>query len=425
MSLSQQEKKEKEALTKLVAIEDQLVTLTATVLSEEIAARITQSDVVPISSQEQYAVVYSAGMHFAWLYGHWHVQQLINDSVELAEVPEKIPFKEALAYLESQVPMTSRAYQELDANMKLRSFTVAGVSSEQSAATVQGLYTKALASGQSSSETMQQVGQFLEQAGVSPANPWYLDLHYRNNMMSAYNAGRWAQIEGNELVEQLIYLSVMDDGTTKLCRHLDRMVKPKGDAMWQRYWPPNHHKCRATVSPLGQSQYEQIPDEVKQRSAQINDDRVEDDPAMAAEHQFTSSPTQALKRLPDSLMQQAKAFELEPAITIYSVEQSNTLLATRLSELRQSVIPSSVITQAGLTAKQAEQAGDLVDSEEVAFGIGQVEEDWQGEIWFFEPSEDGWLWGRAAAYDSLQDIANIAWITAAHYEALVVSSQSL
>lgn len=159
-------------------------------------------------------------MRFAWLYGHWHVQQLINEAVELAEAPAQVPFKEALAYLESQVPLTSKAYRDLDAQMRLRAFTVASVSSEQAVADVQARYATALAQGQSASETMQQVGQYLEQAGVSPVNPWYLELHYRNNMMAAYSAGRWSQVENNDLVEYLIYLSVMDSGTTKLCRHL-------------------------------------------------------------------------------------------------------------------------------------------------------------------------------------------------------------
>lgn len=424
MSLSQQERKEQQALTRLEKIEQQLLTVTATALSEEITTRLTKPEVVTDKSQQRYAMAYTDAMRFAWLYGHWHVQQLINEAVELAEAPAQVPFKEALAYLESQVPLTSKAYRDLDAQMRLRAFTVASVSSEQAVADVQARYATALAQGQSASETMQQVGQYLEQAGVSPVNPWYLELHYHNNMMAAYSAGRWSQVENNDLVEYLIYLSVMDSGTTKLCRHLDRTVKPKGDPFWRKYWPPNHHKCRATVSPLGQSQYQRLPEQVKRRSAQVTDERVSSTPTMAAEHQFTSSPTQTLRRLPGSLMNQAQAFDLVPAITAYSKAQSQALLVERLGALSAQKVSSSVLTAADLGKAEQAVATTLSQSSEVAFGLGQVGDDWQAEVWFFEAVTGGWLWGRALAYDS-GNVFAVSRITDAQRTALQAASQAL
>lgn len=424
MSLSQQERKEQQALKRLETIEQQLLTVTATALSDEITERLAKTDVVTTSSQRRYAVAYTDAMRFAWLYGHWHVQQLINEAVELAEAPPQMPFKEALSYLESQVPVTSKNYRDLDAHMRLRAFTVASVSSEQAVAQVQGLYREALASGQSSSETMQQVGQFLEQAGVSTANPWYLELHYRNNMMAAYSAGRWAQVENNDLVEYLIYLSVMDSGTTTLCRHLDRTVKPKGDPFWRKYWPPNHHKCRATVSPLGHSQYQRLPEQVKARSAQVSDERVSASPAMASEHQFTSSPTQTLRRLPGSLMSQAQEFKLVSAITAYSKAQSSDLLTERVGALSALSVPSGVVSRAELGKAEQKVAEQLTQSDEVAFGLGQVGDDWQAEVWFFDAVNGGWLWGRALAYDS-GNVFAVARITDAERTALLAAAQTL
>lgn len=424
MSLSLQERKERQAMTRLEKIEQQLLGVTAAALGDEIVSRLTRQDVVTAQSQRRYAQIYSDAMRFAWLYGHWHVQQLISETVELAGAPDKMPFKEALAYLESQIPATNKTYTDLDAHMRLRAFTVASVSSEQAVADVKARYAAALANGQSASETMQQVGQFLEQAGVGPASPWYLELHYRNNMMAAYSAGRWAQVEYNDLVEYLMYLSVMDSGTTELCRHLDKTVKPKGDPFWRKYWPPNHHLCRATVSPVGQGQYERLPDQVKARSSQVTDERVSASPAMAAEHQFTSSPTQTLRRLPGSLMAQAVEFDLVPSITAYSRAQSEGLLVKRLGELAATPVAPTVVKGASLDLVDKAAAKRLPKSDEVVFGLGQVDDDWQAEVWFFEPAQEGWLWGRALAYDS-GHLFSVSLIDEAQRTALLASAQPL
>jgi SPP1 gp7 family putative phage head morphogenesis protein len=423
MSITQLERKETQALDRLARIEEQLLTLTATALSEEITTRFTQPDVITELSQQRYAIAYVNAMRFSWLYGHWHVQQLISQHVELAEGPQQITFKEAQAYLESQVPTTNQAYRELDANMRLRAFTVAGVSTEASVSRVQALYDDALTQGQSRADTMQQMNQFLEQAGVSPTNPYYLELHYRNNMMAAYSAGRWSQIENNDLVEFLIYLSVMDDGTTKLCRRLDRTVKPKDDPFWKTYWPPNHHKCRGTVSPLGPTQYEQLPEEVKRSSEQVTQERIEHDPVMSSEHQFTSSPTVAMSQLPGSLVKQAEEFDLVKSITAYSKTQSQTLLTERMQVLSESAVPASVIREANLSDEASVMAASLPQSDEVAFGLGELSSgDYQAQLWYFQEAEGGWLWGSAAAYDQ-GEITRIRWLTPEQRMQLLADAQ--
>lgn len=141
------------------------------------------------------------------------------------------------------IPADSKTYRQTEASMKLRAFTIANVSSLDAVNRVKKLYEDALNEGQSRSEVLGNLDAYLEQTGIAQANPYWLELHYRNNMMIAYNAGRWTQIADNDLVEFLVYTSVMDNGTTKLCRELDGVVKPKGGAFWIEFYPPNHHKC--------------------------------------------------------------------------------------------------------------------------------------------------------------------------------------
>nr|WP_269808670.1 phage minor head protein [Enterovibrio nigricans] len=141
------------------------------------------------------------------------------------------------------IPTDSWEYRQTEAAVKLRSFTIANVSGGEAINRVKKLYTQALEDGASKSETLQKLDGFMEQAGIAQANPYWLELHYRNNMMTAYNSGRWTQVANNDLVQYLVYSSVMDAGTTELCRHLDDVAKPKDDPFWEIYYPPNHHKC--------------------------------------------------------------------------------------------------------------------------------------------------------------------------------------
>lgn len=364
--------KESKNLDKLDAVEEKALKHTAGKLSEMIKERFTKKSVITKSETSDFSSVFTRSMILGWLMGQYHVMQSLKSEIKLADNDIVVSFNEAIDALKAKVPIESSAYRNLDANMKLKAFTIASVVGEESVNRVKGIYTNALQSGLSKSDALQQLDGFLEKAGVSPSNPYYLDLHYRNNMMSAYNTGRWTQVEHNDAVQYLMYSAVRDNGTTALCKKLDRIVKPKTDDFWHKYYPPNHHKCRSIVMALSQLMYDKLPPEDKKS---ITDEEIKSDKAMSKEHQFKSSPTASLSRIPKGLMSKVEQFDLEPSIVNQTYTQNKSVVKSTLKEAKVRVVPvgmtNSAVSQypaapAGTAAIVAETTAN---AETVLYGL--------------------------------------------------------
>lgn len=386
------------------------LTVTAQALSDELTARFNDSAMVTEDDFSQYATLYTNSMILSWLLGQYHILQMVTQPVMLADDDEAIKdadltFNEAIEFLRSQVPVDSTTYRDMEANLKLRGFTVAAVSSVHAAHDVQRMYEMALKTGQTSAEAKQNVNAYLNAAGVSPTNPYYLELHYRNNMMTSYNAGRWTQVVDNDAVGFLVYVSVLDDGTTELCRHLDNVVKEKSSEFWQKYYPPNHHKCRGTVSPLAQAQYDMLSDDEKQTSGAVSDHSIQQNSVMAAEHQFKGSPVNAMATLPKSLMDQAQSFGLVNNILAYTQSVSGDVLAARNAALTTQPVSASVISKAVKTNPELNPFAEMMASvpqnaDEVRLGFESIyDEDPTLTIQYLQQADENtWLKASAPAY---------------------------
>ena len=86
--------------------------------------------------------------------------------------------------------------------------------------------------------------------GVAPTNPFAAEALFRTQSQIAYSAGRW---KGNQdpAIDEIVwgyeYVSVMDNRTTPFCEACDGIRQPKWSPFWQRYMPPNHWNCRASM----------------------------------------------------------------------------------------------------------------------------------------------------------------------------------
>ncbi|MBE8578722.1 phage minor head protein [Vibrio sp. OPT18] len=368
-------KQEKRNLNKMKGLEDSALLFTAKKLSELIKSRLNKNS-IPLSSTKTFAEVFTDSMVLAWLYGQKHLIDTTKKQINLADDDVTVQFSEAIDHLNGQVPLDQKTYQRLEANLKLRAFTIASVMGEESMQRVKKYYTDALELGQSKSEVMQNIDGLLSRAGITESNPYYLELHYRNNMMSAYNFGRWTQVEHNELVEYLMYSSVLDDGTTELCKHLDKTVKPKGDSFWKKYYPPNHHKCRAIVMAIAAEMYKALSKADKQRSSSITEASLARNSTYQKEHQFKNSPTASLDRIPSGLMQKAKEHKLEADINNQTFKQSKSLIqdtftAAQAKRLTDGQVKQVVSKNSRLNGKE-EQIADLAKSDEAYYGLHEL-----------------------------------------------------
>lgn len=370
-------KQETNNLTKLQRLENEALSLTIKSLSNALEAAFnahTNLDNIKIThAANHYTHIYAASMIVSWLLGQAHIHNAIDSkekSIELTYAPiylavDDVPFQEAIEALNAMIPTDTKEYRQMEAAMKLRAFTVANVSSIDAVNRVKKRYEEALASGASRSETLGNLRSLLEQEGLSEVNPYWLELHYRNNMMTAYNAGRWTQIAHNELVEYLVYSSVLDSGTTELCRKLDGVIKLKTDAFWKKYYPPNHHKCRATVSVLSRKQFDALPATIKRQSDSIDRQALNQDATMRKEHQFTSSPLEGLKILPASMMERAEQYQLIPAILQQLSKDSASLINQQAKTAMSKGVSSRVIDRSVKESPKLDPFREMIASRQM------------------------------------------------------------
>lgn len=162
---------------------------------------------------------------------------------------------EALAWFRARVPITPGRWLKLAADAKQRAFRVAGVTRMSLVTDVWRAIEQALAQGLPYEAFEATVGpKLIEAWGDTVTNPSHrLQTIYNTNVQSAYAAGRHAQMTDPDVLKSRpywLYDSVLDSGTTELCRTLNGTILPADDPFWQTHYPPNHFGCRAGVRTL-------------------------------------------------------------------------------------------------------------------------------------------------------------------------------
>ncbi len=412
-SISEQEKNN---LKKMQRLENEALSFTANKLASEVKNAIRSGDDFPSKFMTTYMATYTNSMMVSWLLGQIHILKRIDETIELSNAPivlavEPVPFQEAIDAMSAMVPTDSETYRQMEASMKLRAFTIANISSLDAVDRVKKIYIKAIEDGQSRSEALNNLDKYLETQGISEANPYWLELHYRNNMMTAYNSGRWTQIADNELVEFLTYVSVMDDGTTELCTELDGVTKPKSDEFWVTFYPPNHHKCRGTVSVLTRKQFEKLPDNIKRKSSNLTEATLYENDTYKKEHQFTGSPVVAMKALPESMAKNMVDYDLTKDVLKYSYDQSQKLIKEQVAKTAKVKLPKRVLDAAVKRQSELEPFREMITSrlpasaDDVVFGFNALTKgEWLPSILRILELDDK---HRAVAFCSAFDSASI------------------
>ena len=176
-----------------------------------------------------------------------HTQEQINTKTFADSF--NLPFVEAIQYLKDKVSLTPEEFYKLDAKARFKAFTVAKLTGLDAIERVKQILIKSPTKEDFIKNV--QKDELLRKVGFHKENPFYLETVYRTNITSAYNAGRWAQIERNkDIIKYLRYVAIDDDRTTPICRALNGTTLPPDDSFWKKYTPPQHFNCRSTIMPI-------------------------------------------------------------------------------------------------------------------------------------------------------------------------------
>lgn len=202
----------------------------------------------------------------------------------------RLPPEEAVKYFESKGYKISFDWRQVWQEEHDRVFTVAGVARDDVLFEIRRSLTTALKEGWSQKRWEKEITPILKQKGwwgsevivdedgkarvYQKGNASRLDLIFRQNVMTAYAAGRWQrQQETKKERPYLRYSAILDGRTRPAHRALDNLVFPVDDPFWLIFYPPNGFRCRCTVVSL--SRREVSPEEVRHGEGNMTEREVE------------------------------------------------------------------------------------------------------------------------------------------------------
>jgi SPP1 gp7 family putative phage head morphogenesis protein len=222
------------------------------------------------------------------------------------ETDEQRPFEEAINALRARLPVTPEDFQQFEAALRFRAFTAARLAEEDAITRLQSVLTEALEQGESLTGFIERVGadDILERSMFGPQEPKYFETVYRTNATTAYNAGRRQQIQDTSGVEHLVYVTIIDQRTTSICRGYDGIRRPADDPIWDQITPPNHFSCRSTVRAIYRGMAEADTDLTSEQDV---GEAIRDDPPQDG---FDAAPSTAgeLAELPSDVKERAREY---------------------------------------------------------------------------------------------------------------------
>jgi len=162
--------------------------------------------------------------------------------------------EDAIAWFEGKRKLLSKpAWLALTAAARKRAFTVAWATSAQVLSDIKASLDKALAEGTSFKD-------WKKDLRAKTADRWttgdaHLETVFRNNLQSAYNAGRHRAAKDPLTLKLRPFWKLtvlLDDRTSAYCKPLASppVILPADDPWWDSNYPPRHHRCRASVLTL-------------------------------------------------------------------------------------------------------------------------------------------------------------------------------
>lgn len=176
------------------------------------------------------------------------------------------PPREALAFWRAKVPLGAAEFQALSDQARQRAFAVSGLARRDQVELVHAALTEALEQGLPLAAFKKKLAPLLEQKGWTGQKAWRVENIYRTNLQTAYQAGRYAQLQATVKGRPFWrYLAVKDSRTRPAHLALHGRVFPHDHEFWRTWYPPNGFMCRCTVQSLSQRQVDARGLEVETR----------------------------------------------------------------------------------------------------------------------------------------------------------------
>ncbi len=190
----------------------------------------------------------------------------------------KLPPEQALRYFEAKGLQLTGSWGQLTAEAHVRTFTIANLARQDILADIRQALIAALREGITLQQFVQQLQPMLQEKGwwgpaidpvtgeilatypgtskpVQQGSMQRLSLIYQQNLMTAYNVGRYHAMQAaRDIAPYWQYVAVMDAKTRPHHAALNGQVFRHDDPLLDTHWPPNGWNCRCRMVPKTQRQ---------------------------------------------------------------------------------------------------------------------------------------------------------------------------
>lgn len=173
--------------------------------------------------------------------------------------PFSLKFNEAINYFTKKVPILYEKLDDIIASAKDTYFYIKRSTELEATKRVLESLKKTLENGGTYQEWKQDISDIADKAGLGE-DGWYSHLVFRQNMVNAYQSGRYEQQmqDDDEYFSYLLFDGVEDERQTDFCRTYSGKVYKKSDPIWALIYPPNHFNCRSSVIELGADKIKEL-----------------------------------------------------------------------------------------------------------------------------------------------------------------------
>lgn len=197
-----------------------------------------------------------------------------NKKAELGFLFDLEP-KAAVEYLQNKGYKVTNDWRELWEDAHAKAFTVSKMTDMELLKDTKGTFEQALKEGWSSQKTQRELTKMYKTRGwwgkqevenengtiktVQLGSPYRVRTIYRQNIQSAYNAGRYLeQMKNVDIAPYLQYICVLDERTRPEHKAMHLKVFRYDDPIWAYLYPPNGFGCRCMVRQLTQAEVDRM-----------------------------------------------------------------------------------------------------------------------------------------------------------------------
>lgn len=171
------------------------------------------------------------------------------------------PYDAAVKWFRSKAVVDKATFEHLSARAKSRAFTVAGMARQDLLEAAHDELGRQIQQGADLRLFKGAVKARLESAGWTPVNPSHVETIYRTNVMSAYGAGRHAEMTQPAVLAARPYWRILgpNDGRTRPThKAVHGLVLRASDPFFKRAIPPFGYNCRDRVQSLSEADVQRM-----------------------------------------------------------------------------------------------------------------------------------------------------------------------